>query len=131
MEDSVVDQYLQNGTFSQDVGISGDCLTDCSEQIKCTKSNCNIAQVGKLDANISTFPENSTLSEVPAIVQGGNSDNLLHSMGGGITNSSSADVPTVKVDNWISDSIAHDYLDHIVLRERQRMLLSRCYSFVI
>ncbi|PON89064.1 hypothetical protein TorRG33x02_151390 [Trema orientale] len=125
VEDSVGDHCLQNGSFTQDVGSSRDCLTDCSEKIECTESNGNVAQVGKLDSNISALPESSTLSEVPAVVHVGNTANLLHSMeGDNIKTSYGADIPTIKVENEVSNHIANDHLDHIVLKERQRMLLS-------
>lgn len=133
VEDYVVYRSLQNGTFSQDVGTAKDSSIDCSDKIKYTESNGNITQVGKIDANICTLLEKSTLSVVPATIQVGNSTHLLHpmSMGGGIKSSSGSNFPTIKVENEFFDHIANDQLDHIVLKERQRILLSRCYFLVI
>ncbi|XP_060959827.1 uncharacterized protein LOC115722279 isoform X3 [Cannabis sativa] len=178
VENSVLVPTLEIENSIQEVGTSRDCLIENSEQIKCTVSNGDVPQV-KVESHISSFPAISTLSEVPAVAHSGSSCNLLHSMGGCIQNSSSADVPTIKVrrklaanvscypaistlsdvpavaahmgnsDNMlhsmggclrnssvadlppvqvkseISDLIDDDCLDHIVLKERQRMLLSR------
>ncbi|KAF4351426.1 hypothetical protein G4B88_005658 [Cannabis sativa] len=126
VEKSVLDPCSENGNCILDAGISGDCFNDSVEQIKCTVSNGDVAEVGKLAANVSSYPAISTLSDVPAVAAHmGNSDNMLHSMGGCLRNSSVADLPPVQVKSEISDLIDDDCLDHIVLKERQRMLLSR------
>ncbi|KAM6546261.1 hypothetical protein CsatB_026997 [Cannabis sativa] len=126
VEKSVLDPCSENGNCILDAGISGDCFNDSLEQIKCTVSNGDVAEVGKLAANVSSYPAISTLSDVPAVAAHmGNSDNMLHSMGGCLRNSSVADLPPVQVKSEISDLIDDDCLDHIVLKERQRMLLSR------
>ncbi|XP_030507304.2 uncharacterized protein LOC115722279 isoform X2 [Cannabis sativa] len=126
VEKSVLDPCSENGNCILDTGISGDCFNDSLEQIKCTVSNGDVAEVGKLAANVSCYPAISTLSDVPAVAAHmGNSDNMLHSMGGCLRNSSVADLPPVQVKSEISDLIDDDCLDHIVLKERQRMLLSR------
>ncbi|XP_062107612.1 uncharacterized protein LOC133818631 isoform X2 [Humulus lupulus] len=122
VENSVIDRCLENGNYIRDLGICEDCLIESPEQIKI--SNGDVAKVGKLDANISSYPAISTLSDVPVVAHMGNSGNLLHSMGGCVQNSSVTDVPTIKVKSEISDLIDDDCLDHIVLKERQRMLLS-------
>ncbi|KAF4392552.1 hypothetical protein F8388_000679 [Cannabis sativa] len=126
VEKSVLDPCSENGNCILDAGISGDCFNDSLEQIKCTVSNGDVAEVGKLAANVSSYPAISALSDVPAVAAHmGNSDNMLHSMGGCLRNSSVADLPPVQVKSEISDLIDDDCLDHIVLKERQRMLLSR------
>ncbi|XP_024029566.1 uncharacterized protein LOC21409808 isoform X2 [Morus notabilis] len=131
VEYSTVDQCLQNGTCGQDMGTSGDCHS-CLEQIKCQESNDNFAEVGKIDSSICSLPQNSTLSEVPTKVKVEFSD--MCSMEGGVNSSCGADVPTINVKHEILDHIAYDHLrdhvdydhlDHIVLKERQSMLLSR------
>ncbi|GMN28462.1 hypothetical protein TIFTF001_002064 [Ficus carica] len=133
VEYDAVDQCLQNRNCVQDVGTSGDSLSS-SEKINCRKSNDSFAQVGKFDSDICSLPQNSTLSEVTTQVKVEYSDGVQHSMGGGTNGSSGADVPAISVKNEISDHIAYDHLrdhvaydhlDHIVLKERQIMLLSR------
>lgn len=134
VEYSAVDQCLQNRNCVQDVVTSGDSLSS-SEMINCRKSNDSFAQVGKFDSDICSLPQNSTLSEVTTQVKVEYSDGVQHSMGGGTNGSSGADDPAISVKNEISDHIAYDHLrdhiaydhlDHIVLKERQIILFSRC-----
>ena len=122
VEHSALDSCIQNGTS----GTSRDCSSDYSMKMNCIEANDDVAEVGKLDANMSPSLHSSMISEFSPRVQVEYSDNMLHSVGGGINSSSTAGVQTMRVKSEICDDATNDHLDHIVLKERQRMLLSRC-----
>lgn len=56
-------------------------------------------------------------------------DNLLGSLGNGINGLAAADVSVSIVQNEIPGDFVDDDLDHIALKERLRMLLSRCHFY--
>nr|XP_048327960.1 uncharacterized protein LOC107406577 isoform X1 [Ziziphus jujuba var. spinosa]XP_048327961.1 uncharacterized protein LOC107406577 isoform X1 [Ziziphus jujuba var. spinosa] len=101
-------------------------MSDCSEQILHTDCNDDVAQEeGKVDTSVLALPQNPTMPEVLEDVRVENPDGPLCSIGDGANSFSGADVPGFKSDQLDDDD---DYLDHIILKERQRMiLLSRKY----
>ncbi|KAJ6290759.1 hypothetical protein OIU78_026494 [Salix suchowensis] len=98
-----VNQCLQNGIGGQDLGKSGDCSREGSK------------------VNASVCLDQSQ----PAEAKVDSSDNNVQiTLGDSMTVSAGADLQTIKVKSNSPDHCADD-LDHVVLRVRQRMLLSR------
>uniref|UniRef100_A0A6N2N763 Uncharacterized protein n=1 Tax=Salix viminalis TaxID=40686 RepID=A0A6N2N763_SALVM len=98
-----VNQCLQNGIGGQDLGKSGDCSRQGSK------------------VNASVCMDQSQ----PAEAKVDSSDNNIQiTLGDSMTVSAGADLQTIKVKSNSPDHCADD-LDHVVLRVRQRMLLSR------
>lgn len=123
-----INQYL--GMFvGCDFHVSKVNMSECSEQILHTDCNDDVAQEeGKVDTSVLALPQNPTMPAVLEDVKVENPDGPLCSIGDGANSFSGADVPGFKSDQLDDDD---DYLDHIILKERQRMiLLSRC-SFVV
>lgn len=132
---SSLDQCLQNDVCSQNVempcdsdynGTEVNTLTS-SKQIACTESDTNVGQPEKIDVNIFTLPENPSLSEVHAEEKAASSGSLLSSFGDGMNCFAGSPVSAVKVKREMSDHCTYDPLDHISLKERQKMLQSRCH----
>lgn len=98
----------------------------CSEQIICSGVNTDIAGKEKLDVNVCTLQKGQTLPVAPAKVKIEYFDNLMNSSSSGINGFAGAGVSAVTVKNEIPSDFADDDLDHIVLKQRRKMLLSRC-----
>ncbi|OVA09348.1 hypothetical protein BVC80_7819g4 [Macleaya cordata] len=92
----------------------------CSNQIICPEAKGHTLGLEKLDANIHSLPEHPTLSTPTIKVKVEHSDNDLMGLG-----RHGAIVEPIKVKTEIHDQLGTDELDHIPLKERQRMLLSR------
>ena len=135
---SAIDQCSQSYTCGKFVGMPVDGnhpgtqvnAFACSEQRRCSGVNTDVFVEEKLDANDCTLHKSQTLPVVPAKIKVEHSDNLLNSLGDGVNGFVGADVAAVVVKNEIPTNFPDDDLDHIVLKERRRMLLSRCH-FVI
>ncbi|XP_024183116.1 uncharacterized protein LOC112188264 isoform X1 [Rosa chinensis] len=131
--DSSVDQSLHNDAFSRCVEMTAICDSNgtklnafaSSDQIDCAKPSIGVAQLKRIDVDSCTLPENPTLSEVSAEVKVAYPDNMSSSFGDGMNGFAGSRVQTVMVKNEISMHSTYDHLDHIALKERQRMLLSR------
>ncbi|KAL5573822.1 hypothetical protein UlMin_023419 [Ulmus minor] len=102
------------------VGDAGGSSSEAGASISCT----TFEPRGEVGANVCTLIQNSTLSEVLAKVKVEYPDNLLCSSGNGVNSLSGGEV-SASVINGICDHFGDDQLDHIVLKERQRRLLSR------
>lgn len=115
------------------MGIPGDCKCQvtqlnahaCSQQIRCIGVESDVAGQENLIVNACTLPESQNHSVAPAKVKVEYFDNLLVSLGNGIYDLSAADVSVSMAQNEIPGDFVDDDLDHIVLKERLRMLLSR------
>ncbi|XP_012568508.1 uncharacterized protein [Cicer arietinum] len=83
-------------------------------------------RVEKTNANTSIFPLCPTICDVPVTVKVEDSEILLNSVDNGGTGNESfqLDFPVLMVKEEIYESNFDD-LDHVVLKERQRMLLAR------
>lgn len=131
---SGIDQCLESGS---DMGIPGDCKCqvtqvnthDCSQQIRCTGVEADVAGQDKLNVNACSLSKSQTLLVAPAKVKVEYFDNLLVSLGNGINGLAAADVSVPIAQNEIPGDFIDDDLDHIALKERLRMLLSRCHFY--
>lgn len=106
-------------------------MGDRSGQIMRIDSDDDVAlpQEEKFDANVLSLPLNPEMPEVLEDVKVENPDNSLCSIGdGGVNSFSGANLPGFKSDQLDDGDDDDGFLDHIVLKERQRMLLlSRCH----
>ncbi|KAM1201021.1 hypothetical protein FF1_017348 [Malus domestica] len=131
--DPSLDQHLQHDSCSQNVEMPGDSdytgtkvnTFVSSEQIVCTDSNVNVAQLEKTDVNVSSLPESPSLLEVHAKGKVAYSGSFFCSSGGGMNGFAGSSVLAVQMKSEISDHSTYDHLDHISLKERQKMLQSR------
>ncbi|XP_035547910.1 uncharacterized protein LOC108988165 isoform X3 [Juglans regia] len=96
-----------------------------SQQIRCTGVEADVAGQDKLNVKACTLPKSQTLPVAPAKVKVEYFDNLLISSGNGINGLAAADVSVSIAQNEIPGDFVDDDLDHIALKERLRMLLSR------
>lgn len=89
-------------------------------------------RVEKTNANTSIFPLCPTICDVPVTVKVEDSEILLNSVDNGGTGNESfqLDFPVLMVKEEIYESNFDD-LDHVVLKERQRMLLARYLMFIV
>lgn len=130
--DSSVNQLLCNEACSEHVEMTAICYSNgtklntfaSSDPIDCTKPSIGVAQLEKIEVDGCTLPENPTLLEVSAEVMVAR-DNLSSSFGDGMNGFTGSPVQAVEVKSEISGHSTYDHLDHISLKERQRMLLSR------
>lgn len=130
--DYSVNQLLHNDACSEHVEMTAICDSNgtklntfaSSHQIECTKPSIDVAQLEKIEVGSCTLPENPTLLEVSAEVMVA-PDNLSSSFGDGMNGFAGSPVQAVEVKSEISGHSTYDHLDHIALKERQRMLLSR------
>ncbi|XP_068310500.1 uncharacterized protein [Pyrus communis] len=131
--DPSLDQHLRHDSCSQNVEMPGDSdytgtkvnTFVSSEQIVCTDSNINVAQLEKTDVNISSLPESPSPLEVHAKGKVAYSGGFFCSSGGCMNGFAGSSVLAVQVKSEISDHSTYDHLDHISLKERQKMLQSR------
>lgn len=129
--DSGVNQNLESGSSQNGAAISvgGDChktqayLCPSLQLVKCPTLKIDAGGSEIAGVNINSLPECPTLCDVPGSVKIEESEVLLNSIENG-RKSSQSDSPTVEVKKEIPDGVADD-LDHIVLKERRRMLLAR------
>ncbi|KAI9161256.1 hypothetical protein LWI28_015771 [Acer negundo] len=128
---SAVDQCPQASPYHLDVGTPGDCNCQsihintkiCSDQTTHVGLNADVSGPEKVHFNVCTCDKNQVLSSVPVEVKVENSDNhVLSSSGDGVNDFASVDVSVAKAN---SNDFSFDDLDHIALKERQRMLQKR------
>ncbi|KAF9664085.1 hypothetical protein SADUNF_Sadunf17G0119500 [Salix dunnii] len=128
-----VNQCLQNGTGGQDLVKSGDCSRQGSkvnasvrlDQVMCSEVAGSGVGIEKVETAACTLTQNSMVQSQPAEAKVDCSDNNIQlTLGDSTTGSAGADVQTIKIKSNSPDDFADD-LDHVVLRVRQRMLLSR------
>ncbi|TXG69913.1 hypothetical protein EZV62_004848 [Acer yangbiense] len=131
---SAVDQCPQASPYHLDVGTPGDCNCQsthintkiCSDQTTHVGLNADVSGPEKVHFNVCTCDKNKVLSSVPVEVKVENSDNHVLSLSGdGVNDFASADVSAAKAN---SNDFSFDDLDHIALKERQRMLQKRKLS---
>ncbi|CAK7339016.1 unnamed protein product [Dovyalis caffra] len=134
-EGSIVagNRCLQNGFGGQDLVMSGDCNSEgtkananvCSNQVMYLEVNGNGVGIEKYETGFCTLTQNLMVRSQPAEVKAESSnDNVQSPLGDSMTGSAVADTQVIKVKSHIPDDFADD-LDHVVLRERLRMLLPR------
>ena len=137
--DSAIDHCLQSSTSGKYVGLPGDGnhhdtqvnAYPYSEQGRCSGVNTDdVGEEKKHDVDDFTLHKSQTLLVVPAKLKVEHSDNLLNSLSNGVNGFAGDDISAVAVKTEIPSDFPDDDLDHIVLKERRRMLLSRCH-FVI
>ncbi|XP_044467479.1 uncharacterized protein LOC123197308 [Mangifera indica] len=128
------EQCLPKAPCGEDVCMLGDSnsqriITDkyaCPDQIVCPGVYVDVAGLEKVSIGYCTSCENPASSSVPSEVKVENFGNHVFSSLGDIVNGfASVDAPADKGNNVITNEFADDNLDHIVLKERQRMLLTR------
>ncbi|KAK2652512.1 hypothetical protein Ddye_012368 [Dipteronia dyeriana] len=131
---SAVDQCPQAAPYHLDVGTLGDCNCQsihintkiCSDRTTHVGLNADVSGPEKVHFNVCTCDKNKVLSSVPVKVKVENSDNHVLSLSGdGVNDFASAGVSAAKVH---SNDFSFDDLDHIALKERQRMLQKRKLS---
>jgi hypothetical protein len=84
----------------------------------------------RVETVVCTLTQNSMVQSQPAEEKFECSyNNVQSTLGDGMTGSAGADLQTIKVKSNSSVDCADD-LDHVVLRVRQGMLLSRCCFYV-
>ncbi|KAK7276232.1 hypothetical protein RIF29_17369 [Crotalaria pallida] len=96
---------------------------DCDLQVACPTFQTDANGVEKTRDNVSSLPHCSMLCDVPANIKAEDSEIHLISVDNGGKTSLLLDFPAPEVKREISVDV--DALDHIVLKERQRMLLAR------
>ncbi|XP_019432744.1 PREDICTED: uncharacterized protein LOC109339707 isoform X1 [Lupinus angustifolius] len=99
---------------------------DCDLQVLCPAFQTDAGGVEKTSVNVISLPKLSLLCDVPASVKVEGSEILLSSVDNGRKTSLQIDFPASKVKKEINEDV--DALDHLVLKERQRMLLARKLS---
>ncbi|XP_023887550.1 uncharacterized protein LOC111999650 [Quercus suber] len=132
--DSAIDHCSQSSICGKYVGMPGDGnhhdtqvnAYPYSEQGRCSGVNTDdIGEEKKHDVDDCTLHKSQTLLVVPAKIKVEHSDNLLNSLGNGVNGFAGDDMSAVAVKTEIPSDFPDDDLDHIVLKERRRMLLSR------
>lgn len=121
---SALGDCLQNENSSHYVGASGLSLRDSTQHIDCNESDGKYPRLGNHDASVCTSSHRSMHFEVSSEVKVKCSDNLLHLEEDVILGSSNSGAPKTKIKDECCDYVSDDHLDHVVLKERQRMLLS-------
>ncbi|CAL0307660.1 unnamed protein product [Lupinus luteus] len=101
---------------------------DCSLQVLCPAFQTDASGVEKTSVNVVSLPQHSLLCDVPASVKVEGSEILLSSVDNGRKTSLQIDFPGPKVKKEIPEDV--DALDHVVLKERQRMLLASLWEDV-
>lgn len=127
-------QCLPKAPCGEDVCMLGDSnsqriISDkyaCPDQITCPGVYVDVAGLEKVSISYCTSCENPESSSVPSEVKVENFGNhVFSSLGDGVNGFASVDALAYKGNNVITNEFADDNLDHIVLKERQRMLLTR------
>ncbi|KAK2376847.1 hypothetical protein QL285_077596 [Trifolium repens] len=98
-------------------------VSDSQSQVTYSKVQNDAIGAEKTSVNTSSLSPSSTICDVPVTMKVEDSKILL-SNGGNGNASFQLDFPAMKVKEEIYESIV-DELDHVVLKERQRMLLAR------
>ncbi|XP_073261907.1 uncharacterized protein [Populus alba] len=128
-----VNQCLQNGIGGQGLVKSGDCSSQgtkvnafvCLDQVMCSEVAGNGFGIEKVETVVCTLTQNSMAQSQPAEAKVECSyNNVQSTLEDSMTGSAGADLQTIKVKSNSPDDCADD-LDHVVLRVRQGMLLSR------
>ncbi|XWS75594.1 hypothetical protein CRYUN_Cryun01aG0104100 [Craigia yunnanensis] len=111
----------------QDVGlpINGNSQGSQADQLKGTQAVADASELEKINVGV-LLPPNSVPLNVSAIEKVDGADNMLLSLTKGDTTSSASNgvVAVNTVDKKLSD-LTFDELDHIVLKERRKLLLKR------
>ncbi|KAJ4833868.1 hypothetical protein Tsubulata_039778 [Turnera subulata] len=132
VDSGVVDQYAkysENDTGCLKLSAPLDCshgqiklrLHSSSDKVTCSAADFNSPDAEEVNANHCTTSGNQMLPTKSAEMKVESFDHPQNSIGGGLSGSAGADVHALK----INDDVSNDDLDHIVLKERQRMLLER------
>ena len=95
------------------------------QQVTCSKVQTDARGEEKTSINISSLTQYPKLCDVPTAIKVEDSD-----IDNGRETSLQSDFPAPKVKQEISEDIVDD-LDHIVLKERQRMLLARYFMLIV
>lgn len=128
------DLCSQNVTSNQCVGIAEDFYNQGTQintsfhpnHIISTEVSANILGPEEVNANVCTLSQDRTLPNLTVKVRVEYSDDdLMSPLGCDINSSIQTDMQGVKVEDEIPHAFAADDLDHIVLKERQKMLLPR------
>lgn len=105
---------------------NGEVLQNSSEDAGMAK------EAGLEKVEVNTLYKNMALSIDSAKVKVENSDNIvLSALGDGVNDFVGVDAAADTVCKNTPDDFADDDLDHIVLKERRRMLLQRCHFVFI
>lgn len=104
-----------------------------SEVLQNSSDDVGMAKDARLEeVEVNTLYENMVLSIDSAEVKVENSDNnVLSALGDGVNDFVGIDAAADTVRTNTPVDFADDDLDHIVLKERRRMLLQRCHFFFI
>lgn len=99
------------------------------QQVTCPTIQTDASGVKETSVNISSLPQRPMLCDVTAAMKVEDSEILSSSVNNGRKTSLQLDFPAPKVKMEISEDV--DDLDHIVLKERQRMLLARYFMLIV
>ncbi|KAJ0098428.1 hypothetical protein Patl1_21226 [Pistacia atlantica] len=122
-----VTSVLSDGDNVENYTADEQCLPKSpSDQITCPGVDVDVAGLEKVSVSNCTSNENPASFSVPSEVKVENFGNhVFSSLGDGVNDFVGNDAPADKVNTNIPNDFANDDLDHIVLKERQRMLLKR------
>lgn len=87
--------------------------------------NADISRPEKVHFNLCTCDKKKVLSSIPEVKNDNSGDHELNLSRNGTEEFTLADIAAPKAN---SDDISYDNLDHVVLKERLRMLRERCDS---
>ena len=138
VDSGAIDSCLQNSTSIQCAGVAVDFNNQGTQtntsfhptHIISTEVSANILGTEEVDANICTVSQNRTLPNitVKVRVEYSDDDHVISPLSCDINRSTQTDMQLVKVKDENPHAFAVDDLDHIVLKERQKMLSPRCHS---
>ncbi|KAF7816329.1 uncharacterized protein G2W53_030298 [Senna tora] len=94
------------------------------QQVKCSTLKTDAGGPAIAGVNIINLPQCPTLCDAPGVIKTEDSEVILSSIENGRKSSTQSYFPTLKVKKEVPNDFVDD-LDHIVLKERQRMLLAR------
>ena len=128
VDSGAIDSGLQNSTSSQCAGVA----VDFNNQGTQTNTSFHPTHIisTEVSANICTVSQNRTLPNitVKVRVEYSDDDHVISPLNCDINRSTQTDMQLVKVKDENPHAFAVDDLDHIVLKERQKMLSPRCHS---
>lgn len=138
VDSGAIDLCSQCSTSSQCAGVAEDF---CNQGTQINTSfhpnhtitaefSTNILGAEKFDAGICTLSQNRTFPNliVQVKVEYSDSDHVISPLGCNTNSSTQTDMELVKLKDEVPHAFAVDSLDHIVLKERQKLLLPRCHS---
>ncbi|XP_057972257.1 uncharacterized protein LOC131160508 isoform X2 [Malania oleifera] len=105
--------------------VDSDAIGPCLQNVLSIKDVVNADTIGVEEdtVNVGTSLQ-SILPKIPAKIEVESCNNMVSSLGDGIFGPAGSDLQAVKFGNGITNDLVNE-LDHVILKERRRMLLSR------